>query len=331
MSSIKSVAELAQVSITTVSHVINETRFVSEETREKVYKAMKELNYRPNNMARGLRSKKSKLIGLLVPITDNSNLFFMRIAHGIESALNKKGYTLLLGNTNENYEEEKKKINIFLSQQIEGLIIAPAFDEHNYLNEMIGEKFPIVFIDRIPKGFKKDYVLTDNFTGSYDAVSLLVGKGHRNIGYIGGSLHFNADLERLDGYKKALSDRGVAVDDALISLGNSNFEAGYELAGRLLADSPQITACFVASNPMAKGVVSLLQERGIRIPDDLSIVVFDDFDWTRLTTPPLTVIRQNTYDLGIKAAKALLRKIDNPNGPCKEYRLSSELIIRDSC
>ncbi|WP_123043295.1 LacI family DNA-binding transcriptional regulator [Cohnella candidum] len=332
---IKQVAELAQVSIATVSHVINNTRYVSNEIKQKVYSAMEQLDYRPNAVAQSLRSQKSNTIGLIVPIlpSDTSNFFFMTVAQGIQSTLKKHGYQMLLSNnTTEELEEEKEQIKLFNSKLIDGLIIASIAEDVGYLNDIVRSRYPVVFIDRKPEGYNGDHVVADGYGGSFNAVKLLAEKGHRRIGFVTGTLGISTSNERLEGYKKALAEQGLPYDPSLVKVASPSFESGYECAERLLAEGG-ITALFIANNVLTMGVMGCLQEKKIRIPEDLAVVGFDDYDWTKITTPPLTVIRQPSFEIGEKAAEAMIKRIeegqDNPE--FREYRLPTQLVLRGSC
>lgn len=330
---IKQVADLAGVSTATVSHVINNTRFVSEDTKIKVFHAMEELDYRPNSIARSLRSQKSNTIGLIVPIlpSDTSNFFFMSVAQGIQHTLKNHGYHLLLSNNSrEQVEDEQEQIKLFNSKWIDGLIIAPIADDVSYLKNIVGTDYPVLFIDRKTVGFQGDCVLADSFGGSYKAVQTLLERGHRNIGLITGELGITTSNERFEGYKKALSDYGVPFDPSLVKASVSSFEGGYECAKELFADKA-ITALFVANNVLTMGAMKYLQEHRIKIPDDIAVIGFDDYDWTQITVPPLTVIRQPAYDLGVKAAEVMIKRISDPDMQHKEYRLPTTLVMRESC
>ncbi|MCZ8518157.1 MULTISPECIES: LacI family DNA-binding transcriptional regulator [Paenibacillus] len=330
---IKQVAERAGVSTATVSHVINGTRFVSEEAKAKVNAAMEELSYRPNSVARSLRSQKSMAVGLIVPIlpSDTSNFFFLTAAQGIQKVLREHGYQLLLSsNTSGTAEEEQEQIRLFQAQWIDGLLIAPSAGGAGYPQELAGAGFPVVFIDRRPQGFAGDCVLGDSYGGAYEAVSMLLGKGHRRIGFITGGESITTGSERYAGYRQALEDRGVPLDPMLVKSAVSSFESGYSCAEQLLTDK-SITALFIANNVQTMGAMKYVQESGLRVPGELAVVGFDDYDWTRITTPPLTVIRQPAYELGCRAAEVLLARIEHPEAEPQEYRLPAELVMRESC
>lgn len=329
---IKDVASIAGVSTATVSHVINNSKNVSDEMKKRVHDAMTQLNYTPNTVARSLRSRKSNIIGLIIPIkeNDNSKHYFMTVANGIESVLKKNGYHLLLSNSGEDYEEEMERIKVFNTQMIDGLIIAPTTRTDGAPEEerRFGD-YPVVFIDRKPQHIQGDCVLVNGLEESYRAVSALIAKGHTRIGFISGKRHITSVEERLLGYIKALQDHGLKADDSLIRSGESKWNAGYDLAGELIRGQG-VTALFVANNVMCMGSVKYLQENKIRIPDQMALIAFDDFEWTEVIDPPISVVRQPAYELGVKAAEILLSRIETPNKKAKEYRLAAELVVRHS-
>ncbi|ANC77365.1 LacI family transcriptional regulator [Fictibacillus phosphorivorans] len=329
----KEVALKANVSTATVSHVINETRYVAEETKQKVFQAMKELNYRPNPVARNLRSRKSNIIGLIIPVQsdDTSNFFFMSIAHGIGSVLKRYGYQLIVSNTNEELNMEREQITMFNDQFIDGLIMAPTSQSHEFLHQELNGDYPVVFIDRKPEGYDKgDFILSDGKKGTYEAIKLLLSKGHKKIAFITGPLGISTSDERLEGYKQALLEQGMKVDDTLIKEAVPTLENGYNLTKELLSSS-EISAVLTANNVMTMGVVKCLQDHKKVIPTDVAVIGFDDYEWAKITTPSLTMIKQPSFELGVKAAEAILRRIENPDADFIEMRLQTEIIQRDSC
>ncbi|MBN3555721.1 LacI family DNA-binding transcriptional regulator [Fictibacillus nanhaiensis] len=329
----KEVALKANVSTATVSHVINETRYVAEETKQKVFQAMKELNYRPNPVARNLRSRKSNIIGLIIPVQsdDTSNFFFMSIAHGIGSVLKRYGYQLIVSNTNEELNMEREQITMFNDQFIDGLIMAPTSQSHEFLHQELNGDYPVVFIDRKPEGYDKgDFILSDGKKGTYEAIKLLLSKGHKKIAFITGPLGISTSDERLEGYKQALLEEGMKLDDTLIKEAVPTLENGYNLTKELLSSS-EISAVLTANNVMTMGVVKCLQDHKKVIPNDVAVIGFDDYEWAKITTPSLTMIKQPSFELGVKAAEAILRRIENPEADFIEMRLQTEIIQRDSC
>ncbi|MFW6270773.1 MAG: LacI family DNA-binding transcriptional regulator [Bacillota bacterium] len=332
MANIKDVAEKAGVSTATVSHVINETRYVSEETKNKVLKSMDELNYEPNNIARSLRSKETKTIGFIVP--DISNFFFTEMAHYIEQELKEKGYSLILNNSNEDIENEKKQLKTLYSQMIDGLIIAPTRGDQSYLDKIRQRnKTPIVFIDRKPENINGIFILVDNYQGAYDAIELLIKKGYQKISIITGLSGLTTTKERLDGYKAALEENNIEVDDSLIKIGDSKYESGYKLTAELV-ENTDTDAIFVANNLMAIGSMFYLKKQKINIPSDIALIGFDNYKWAEITAPPLTSVRQPVDEMGIKSVEVLLKKIKENHLQqdfSKEVRLKTEIIERESC
>ncbi|SER95719.1 LacI family DNA-binding transcriptional regulator [Salipaludibacillus aurantiacus] len=330
--SMKDVAQKAKVSTATVSHVINETRYVAEETKKKVYKAMKELDYQPNSVARSLRSRKSNIIGLLVPLvaSDTSNFFFMSIANGIEQVLKENGYNLILSNSSEDLSIEQDQIKVFNSQLIDGLIIAPVDSQKHDYKENLRGNYPVVFIDRQPKELTSDTVLIDSGAGTYKAIELLISKGHTKIGFITGPLGITTSDERLQAYKNALKNNNLSYDESLVKIGSATFDKGHSFTKELVEETGA-TAIFAANNIMTMGAVHYLQEKDIPIPDKVAIIGFDDYDWLRITSPPLSVVKQPSYEMGKKAVELLIKRINGSKDPYDVHRLPSELVVRGSC
>lgn len=331
MASIKDVAKQANVSTATVSHVINGTRYVADSTKDKVFAAMEVLDYSPNMVARSLRSRKSNTIGLLVPLVaqDSSNFFFMSIAHGIEQVLRENGYNLVLSNSNEDIQTEQDQIKVFNTQFIDGLVIAPVNGkEHSYQEQLTGD-YPVVFIDRRPNQGEGDVILVNNRQGTSDAVTTLVEKGHERIGFITGTLGITTSDERLAGYQEGLQQHDVDVYENYIREGPATFQYGYDLAKELHEEG--VTALFVANNIMTMGAVAYLQEYEVKIPDEVAIIGYDDYDWMKIVSPPLSVVRQPAFELGRVAVEQLLKRIEGSEEERNEILLDSELIIRGSC
>lgn len=330
--SIKDVAQKSGFSTATVSHVINGTRYVSEEVTNKVQEAMKELNYTPNPIARSLRNHQSKLIGLIISVKDSSdmaNLFFMAIAQGIEATLTKNGYKLLLCNSYEDVEIEKERIQMFNEQLVDGIIIAPTHEDYSFSDELTTKKCPIVFIDRKPQVFKGDCVFANNFQGAYDATKHLIERGHKQIGFIKGCLKISTDNNRLDGYRKALEENGIAFNQEFVKTDAITFDNGYRLA-KELAEQNKVTAIFIANNILTMGAFSYFQENNIKIPEEMALVGFDDYEWTKIMNPPVTIVKQPAFEIGERAAEVILERIQNPEGAEKEYLLETKLIVRKS-
>lgn len=328
MASMKDVAQKAGVSKATVSHVINGTRFVSEKTKSKVRKAMDDLNYHPNFAARSLRSQQSRIIGFLVP--DVTNYFFINLVKGIEGILRENGYHLLVSNSDDNLETEKWQLKVFNGQMIDGLIMASTAHDHSFLDEYIN--YPVIFIDRKPNGYNKgDCILVKNEEGTYQAIKALIDKGHKRIGFISGLPGLTTTVERIDGYKKALTDNGMKIDEKLIQSGDSRLESGFDLTGKLLKNT-DITVLFVANNMMMEGTMKYIKEKKVKIPEDIAIMAFDDKQWFSFTNPSVSAVKQPSSQIGKRAAKLLLQRIKGEEkGDYREERFETEVIIRESC
>lgn len=326
--SIKDVAERAGVSVATVSHVINNTRFVSEETRAKVELAMEELRYVPNSIARSLRTNKSKTVGLLVP--DISNFFFTAIAESIEKVLRENGYNLVLCNTDEDLAIERQNIALLNAQLVSGMIIAPTTHDFNYRTLFKDEKFPLVFIDRETQRLQCDTVVVDGMSATKEAITILIGKGHKRIGYIKGLTGLSTSADRYQGYVAALREHGIEVDESLVFTGDSRRESGYRLCLEVLKHK-DVTAMYVSNNLMAVGALQCLADQGVKIPDEMAIIGFDDYNWATITNPPLSTIKQPTGELGAEAARLIVDRIENPDAPYRKYAFPAEFIQRKSC
>ncbi len=331
MANIKDVAKKAGVSTATVSHVINGTRYVSEPTKQKVLKSMKELNYKPNIIARSLRSKESKIISFIVP--DISNFFFTGIANHIEKRLKNKGYSLFLSNSNENLQQEKDLIDKINSHFIDGLIVAPCSGNHDFLKDKIQNNYPVIFIDRKPDGIKGTSILVNNEGASYEAVSKLIEKGHNKIGIITGLPGITTTHERLIGYKKAIIDHDLEIEENYIKIGDSKYNTGYKMTKKLL-ENTDISALFVTNNLMCVGALEYLNENNIKIPEEIAIIGFDDYKWASITNPPLSVIKQPIEKFGNKAVEELFKLLKDDTDNYfqeNEVRLEAEFIQRLSC
>jgi LacI family transcriptional regulator len=327
---IKDVAKDAGVSVATVSNVVNNTKPVADKTRKKVLKSIEKLDFRMNRMAHNLKVGKSHTIAFVV--ADMTNPFFLNIAVGIEHVLRSHGYSLILVNSDERLRVEKEQIDNLMNQSIDGIVIAPTTNNHEYLKDYMGPDFPLVFIDRKPKGVSRDCVLTDNYSASYDAASYLIGLGHRSVGLISGLVGLTTSFEREEGFIQAFKDNGIDFPQKNILNGDGRKRSGYFLMQQLENNS-DISAVFVTNNLMALGALNYLNENQIAIPEDISFVMFDEYEWASIYRPALTVIRQNISALGEKAAEVLLEQIEHGMNADRErvFRMPAELVIRSSC
>ena len=324
----KNVAEKAGVSVTTVSHVINETRLVSNDLRQRVLTAMKELGYQPNALARSLRRKETNTIGVIMP--DSANPFFAEVARGIEDASFEQGYSVIICNSDGDLKKELLHANVLVEKQMDGIILFATGKSINQVQMLQGRNIPIVTVDREVPDAVVDVVLTDNMQGGELATRHLLDLGHRRVACITGSLDLPLSVERVTGYRKALLEHGIAVDEALIMEGDFHYESGYRATLQFLALDPPPSAIFACNDPMAIGAISAIAESGKRVPDDISIVGFDDVSLASFANPPLTTIVQSKYEMGVIATKMLLERVRDRDMPARRKLLGASLLKRKS-
>jgi LacI family transcriptional regulator len=328
MPTIKDVARQVGVSTATVSHVINNTRFVSEGLKQKILQTIRELNYQPNAIARSLVKRKTHTIGII--ISDILNPFYTAIVRGVEDVTYKSGYNVVLCNTDEDPEKEILYIQILMEKRIDGLVISTAFQDggHPLLSQLKG--IPLVAVVRKIKNLASDAVLGDNSGGVYQAIDHLIRLGHREIGIISGPTGLSSGAERLAGYRKALEGHRIPIEEDWIKIGDFKRESGYSLTKELFKLSPFPTALFVANNQMTIGALQALTELKIRIPEDISFVSFDDMEWYSFLNPPLTTVEHSPYLLGKTAGEVLLQRIGHKRKNPKRVLIPSHLIVRKS-
>ena len=329
MTTIREVAQKARVSYATVSHVINNTRFVSEDTRERVQLAMTELNFRPNAVARSLRSGRTNTIGLILP--DSSNPYFAEIGCAIEEEAFKNGYSIILCNMELDPDKENLYIDVLLKKQVDGIIFVATGDQLNLLDLLKSQNIPVVMIDRHLPDVEVDTITTDNQLGGYLATRHLLDLGHRCIACITGpSTNITPSRGRLTGYKQALEEAGIPYDEAIVRLGDFHARTGMEITEQLLNQPSAPTAIFACNDLMALGALRAANKVGLKVPEDLSIVGFDNIDLTNFFNPPLTTISQEQFHLGIWATQTLVRRITDKNLPYLKDILPTRLIVRES-
>lgn len=330
MTTIYDIAKQVGVSPATVSRVINQSGYVSAKTRQRILEVLKAHNYYPNELARSLISKQSNTIALVV--SDVTNPFFTTLARGVEDVAIKNGFSVVLCNTDENPEKESLYLELVLKKRMDGVILAPAgkFDQKL---KLLGErKIPLVLVDRKLKRLKADVVCSDNVKGARLAVNHLVKLGHKRIAMITGPLHVTTSSERLEGYRAALQEHGVEIEERLIKEGRYNRESGYKLTEELLSlDSPP-TAILAANNFLAIGAILALRARGLRVPEDMALISFDDVEVTSLIYPFMTAVVQSSYTMGTIAAQMLLERIEGKvSSESREVVLNVDLVVRQSC
>jgi LacI family transcriptional regulator/LacI family repressor for deo operon, udp, cdd, tsx, nupC, and nupG len=327
---LKEVARRSGVSPATVSRVINDPARVSEETRARVEAAIRELRYRPSRVARRLRVEKgsSRLVGLVLP--DVQNPFFADLARGVEDAAQREGYTVILGNSDEDEEKQERYLEVMKAELVDGFILPPLSDRDAAVAELVRGGTPVVCVDRRLAKPAVDLVVLDNERGAHDATEHLLEAGHRRIGFLGGRSGVSTTRERLAGYRRALEEWGVEAEPALVHAGGSRPVGGGPATAALLDLSSPPTALVAGNSALSLGALEEIRRRGLRIPEDVAIVGFDDTPWATVTSPPLTTVRQPAYEMGRRAMELLLRRFREPGGSTTTVMLQPELIVRGS-
>lgn len=329
---IKTVAKRAGVSITTVSRVIREYPGIKEETRKKVLKSIRELNYEINAVARNLRQKKTNTIGIIVG--NVLSQFYSIIAKSVEDSANKAGYNVILCNGDDNPEKEFRYLKVLKYNRVDGIILTPTGKNAEYVKWLIETGTRVVLIDRLIDGVNCDAVLIDNENAAYGAVRHLIKQGYRKIAIINGYIDRTTGKGRLNGYIKALRDAGIPKDDSLIKIGNFKKSSGRDLVKELMQGNSKPEAIFVTNIDMTLGALIAIKEMGLKIPSDIGIVGFDDPDWNIILDPPLTAVHQPVYELGSMAAELLLKKIESKDTSTSNkpliMTLNTSLVVRNS-
>jgi len=329
MPTIKDVAELAGVSIATVSHVINKTRFVSEELSQRVSVAIEELGYYPSALGRGFRKGKSFTIAVFLP--DPRNPFFQIMAQGIEEQAERNHYSISYCNTHEEPSREKFYVALFNRRSIDGFIVAPTSQGRANLRPLLEQNTPLVLVDRRVEGLPVDQVFSDSEIGAYKATEHLLKLGHKRIGVLLGIREIETIKERLSGYRKALREHGIPFDEKLVVDGYSQIEEGSVAADHLLEDR-DVTAIFGSNNQMMLGALKLIKKKNIKCPEEISLIGFDDLDWTAVMSPALSVIDQNPYEIGYQAGRLLFERLEGKLQSTEPQivEIPTKMIIRES-
>jgi LacI family transcriptional regulator len=329
MANMKDVAQRAGVSISTVSHVINETRFVSDELRERVLRAMRVLDYQPNVVARSLRTKRTQMVALVIP--DITNPYFPEVARGVQDMAEQHDYSVILCNTDRMLSREVRFLKTLRRQRVDGLILNPSGVTSTNLRELQEAQIPVLLIGSQIDHPEFDVVMVDNVKGAWHAVKHLIDLGHRRIGLVGGSRATSSGEQRFQGYIQALTDHGLPIDEDLITEGPFTHEGGHECMKQLLSLPSLPTAAFASSDVMAIGALMAVQEASLQVPGDLSLVGFDDIIVASITTPKLTTVAQPKYQTGEMAARLLFNRIESASPPQRQkVVLDHELVVRGS-
>jgi LacI family transcriptional regulator len=328
---LKDVAALAGTSVATASRVLNNTGYIAGETRIRVLQAADTLNYQPNLRAKGLRRGSSHTIGLLIP--NLLNAYYTALADSISLLLTQNGYQLLLSSTRDDPAIESDTLRTMIGHDVDGLIWVPTEASPKLLDYLYSQKTPAISIVRCVSGNVLDTIIFEDYLGSQAATQHLIQLGHQRIGFIGGDVNHSSNRERWQGYLGALKAASLPLDESLIKLGMVRSTWGSLAANELLQLSAPPTALYVASNAIMAGVMKTLRQRNIHIPEQLSLICFDDLDWFSYFSPPISAVATSHERIAESAVDLLLRRIQEPYDPQRipvTVQVSFELVIRNS-
>lgn len=327
MATIKDVAKEAGVSVATVSRTFSGTQHVSPAVRERVAAAAESLSYRPNAIARSLRARNTRTLGLVIPNVGNP--FFTRMARVVEDSARERGYSLIFGNTDEDPEKEAEYLDVLMEKRVDGLIVSPARATSPQLEEIVRDGMPVVFLDRYVRGIEAPVVRADGRRAVDELVEHLVRFGHERLAIISGPPETVPGRERLDAFLDGAGERGAPVSEGRIKVGSFRRESGFKAMRELLDLDEPPTAVFAANNLMALGALQALKRAGLKAPEDISFASFDDVSWFELVEPPMTAIAQPVGELGTAAARMLPEIVEGKQA--ESVILEAELVVRGSC
>ena len=325
---IRDVAKAARASVSTVSAALNDSDYVGANMRSRIEEAIKTLRYRPNDLARGLRTHS---IALVVP--DLSNNFYIELVRGAKDYAASANYTVLIGDSRDNWEEERNYLDSFHRRRVDGVVRVPAINAAGAKARLILGNLPVVYADRYPPG-RDSYVGRvgiDNARAAESATRYLLSLGHRHIGVITGDPSSGTSVERVQGFTQTLRSAKIRPERSMIHTGHNDMESGHFHAMQLLTGVRRPTAIFCTNNMMALGALAAIQEIGLACPEDISLLGFDDFYWATLLRPRLTVVRQPAREIGMLAARLLIDHIEGRSSVPSPALLETQLIVRDSC
>jgi len=330
MSTIVEVAKRASVSIATVSNVVRGTRRVSPELQARVQAAIRELDYYPNAIARSLKVKQTRMLGMIVP--DITNPFFPGVIRGAEDTAFDRDYFLVAANTDEQIGRERRLVAALRTYRIDGLLLASTTGiDTAHIRGTIASGVSVVFLDRPVAGVKADAVLLDNVRGARECVRHLVQQGHRRIAVVTGPLKAQNARERLQGYEEALREVDIPASKSLILEGDYRYESGHRLAKQLLESKSEATAIFVCNGVMTLGVLNAFEEMEVRCPEDMALATFDDLTMDHSSHSHLTAVVQPSYEMGARAATLLMDRIEGRlSGDPVVVRIVPTLVVRES-
>ncbi|MHB1314554.1 MAG: LacI family DNA-binding transcriptional regulator [Christensenellales bacterium] len=316
---IHDVAKLSGVSSTTISHIINNTRFVSDELKEKVYSAIKELRYMPDAQAKNFRKGKRRIIGVIVPYISNS--FFATVIDKVEEIVSEEGYNVIVCNSKEIKEREKKYVKLLASGLVDGLVLASTLEDYNELSEILPKDFPIILVDRIIKNASCDSIVVSIYQVVYESLCELIRNGKRKIGYIVGLPHLSTTIEGINAYKQAMNDCGIEIEKDLIQYFNSENKNIFDCINTLLLSN--CDGILATNSYIALKTIFYFEERNIKIGEDIKLICLNNY--RLLSSKKYVLIEQPIEELGRQAGRNILRRIQDPYAPSENIVLPSTL------
>lgn len=323
------IAADAQVSAATVSRVLNGSQTVDDSLRLRVLASVEKLGYQPNMVARSLRMRKSFVLGVIIPSITNP--FFTAVARAVEDAALEAGYAVTICSSDQDLAKERRYLQVLRNRMVDGALVAVADMHASDLTPLTQSGMPVVLVDRCLEGVTLDSVIVDTRRGAYMAVEHLISRGYRRIGMVGGPLGVSTAASKLEGFRQALADHGVPIGKDMVLSGDYTEASGYEIGRTLLAMRTPPDAVLVANNQMTLGFFRLVRERGLRVPQEIAFIGFDDAPWASLVVPPVTVVDQPMYELGQRATQMLLERMDGRRQEIRHDVLPTRLIMRGSC
>ena len=332
MVTIREVARQAKVSVGTVSNVLAGSATVRAELRKRVEEAMRGLDYHPNQIARSLKTRQTKTLGMV--ISDITNPFFPQVVRGAEDAAMESGYLLITLNTDDNPEREREALSMLRARKVDGLLltVAATREDMKHIEQFQAAGLPIVCIDRQVPNIPLDLVCSDNARGARMCMQHLLSRGHRRIGYLSGSKGLYTAEVRLAGFKQALDEAGIQPDPKLVRHGDFRLESGYRLAKEMLLEHEPPTALFASNAMMGFGALKAIHELGLRCPEDVALAMFDDVPFGDVIQPRLTVVAQPAYEMGRVGAQLLIARLEGRETSAEPvcHTLAPELLVRES-
>ncbi|UYZ59666.1 LacI family DNA-binding transcriptional regulator [Hymenobacter latericus] len=332
--SISDLAKQLNLSVSTISRVLNNHPAISDATKKRVWELAKQLNYQPNHLAAALRKGRSNTLGVVVPHIDGH--FFALVLKGIETIANLAGFNVMICQSNENEAHEKKNLATLLNAQVDGILVSVSLTtrDFSHFDEVRRRNIPLVFFDRVVETPEASAVVLDDYQGAYQAVSHLIEQGCTHIAHLGGPQHVNICQNRYRGYQAALQAHGIAYNEALVHFSNLSMQDGHDGMEQLLQQAPQLDAVFAANDLSLVGAMQVLKQHGLRVPNNVALAGFSNELFSSLTEPQLTSVDQRCEEMGRTAVHLLLELMaqnendEKPTG--RQITLQPELLIRES-